>query len=1189
MYFESRLWAFTRGIRGRIVWTTGIGLLSVACGIGRLAMLGWLLAGLLGGKPIETLVRLILGIVAVMAARAALEQVRAMAAHRTAAMVQAKLRRTIFDKVAALGPGYAGMQRSATLTLALTESIDQLETWFGKFLPQFGLAILTPPLIFLTIAFIDLPVACTLLAFALLALFGPALWHALDQRNAQGLRQAYGAFAADFLDSVQGLATLKAFGQSKARGDRLAIRAQELCTRTMRVLATNVMVRGITDSMIALGAAAALAVGCWRIANGQMGLPELVVIVLLGTETFRPIRELRSALHQGMVGLSAAQGLYVLLDADPIVADAPAQALPTLAPTIDFDAVRFAYPGTSRTIHDGLDFHVQAGERIGIVGTSGVGKSSIVRLLMRFYDPVAGTIRIGGHDLRSLSFAQIRARIAVVSQEATPFHGTIAENIRFGRADASDADVEAAARAANIHDHILSLPMGYATTVGERGIKLSGGQRQRLAIARALLRDAPILVLDEALSAVDAENELVIQRALDRLMVGRTTLVLAHRLSSVIGCDRILVIHEGRVAEQGSHAALLAQDGLYARLMREQAEEAALAAPVHEAPAAGTAAPVVQGTALTRAPTEGVIAAKGLGWRALSATLLRMVAPFKLWLTGTILSGIARVFAFAGVGALSALVIRAMRNGEDPTPLLIALGIVALASGALHWLESWLAHDMAYRLLAQMRIAMYRKLDALAPAYLVRRRAGDLMALATADIELVEYFFAHTVAPGFVALLVPAVVIGVLATESLWVALTLLPFILAVGLSPFLMRERIDTLGSRVREATGELAAYAVECVQGLGEIAMFGREGERGDRIEALTRAHAAARLPYFASLTRQQGFQELVQGLGGLAVAVAGGVMAGKGAIDPGLLPLLTLLAMAAFLPISEIAQIGRQLSDTLGAARRIYALENEPVPVTDGPLSPAMRAAPTLALEQVGFTYPGARGRQLDDVSLTLSAGETLAIVGPSGAGKTTMAQLLLRFWDPDSGTIRLDGTDLRDFQLDALRSHSALVSQDTYLFNDTLEANIRLARPDASDEAVRAAVQDAALDDLVASLPAGLATMVGERGASLSGGQRQRVAIARALLKNAPFLILDEATSHLDGPSERRIRQAVGALRQRRTTIIIAHRLSTVRDADRIAVMERGRIVECGDHAALLAKGGLYARLVGRQMAAVSAAI
>ena len=295
---------------------------------------------------------------------------------------------------------------------------------------------------------------------------------------------------------------------------------------------------------------------------------------MLGIEIYRPMRELRTVLHQGMVGLSAAQGIYRILDDKPTVADAPPARLDkALAPTIEFEDVRFSYPGTRRTVHDGLSFRAAAGERLGLVGPSGGGKSSIVRLLLRFYDPDRGRILLGGHDLRTLPFAEIRSLISVVNQDTFLFHGTVEENIKLGRPEASHQELVEAARAANIHDFILTLPQGYATTIGEKGIKLSGGQRQRVAIARALLRDTPILVLDEALSAVDAENEAVIQEALDRLMQGRTTLILAHRLSSVIDCDRILVLDGGRVAEQGRHEALMARGGVYAGLMAEQARE----------------------------------------------------------------------------------------------------------------------------------------------------------------------------------------------------------------------------------------------------------------------------------------------------------------------------------------------------------------------------------------------------------------------------------------------------------------------------------------------------------------------------------------------------------------------------------------------------------------------------------------
>jgi ATP-binding cassette subfamily C protein CydCD len=1182
MHFEPRLWTFTEGVRLRIAGAVLIGLVAVGLGVARLALLGWLIGEVFAGRGLQSLAMPIALIALVMVLRGAFEHWRTMVAHTTASRVQKRLRRAIYDKIAALGPGTVGRQRSGALGLSLIDGVEQLEVYFGQFLPQFLIALLTPILIFAAVAFIDLPVAAVMLAFALIALFAPALWHRYDTANSQRRQDAYAAFAAEFLDSIQGLATLKAFGQSQPRADQLEGKAHELFRRTMRVLGTNVLARGITDSAIASGAAAALALGALRVEAGTMELSALLIILMLGVEIFRPMRELRTVLHEGMVGLSAAQGIYRILDDRPLVADAPAAALAApLAPTIAFEGVRFHYPGTRRIVHDGLDFRAAAGERIGIVGPSGGGKSSIVRLLLRFYDPDEGAVRIGGRDLRQLSFAQLRSLISVVNQDTFLFHGTVEENIRMGRPSASDADVEAAAKAANIHDFVMTLPHGYRTVIGEKGIKLSGGQRQRVAIARALLRDTPILVLDEALSAVDAENEAVIQEALDRLMRGRTTLILAHRLSSVIDCDRILVLEGGRVAESGRHDALMQAGSVYARLMAEQARESVASAVIDASPASRTVEAIADGAA--KPVTEGIIKAEGLNWIQLITALMKLVMPWKGRLTVTFLFGVLRVLAFIGVGALSALVVLALKNGQPYAPWLWALAVVAPLSGVLHWLESWIAHDMAFRLLSEMRIDVFRKLDALAPAYLVRRRTGDLMALATHDVELVEYFFAHTVAPAFVAILVPAAVLAVLAAESPWIALALLPFLAAVGLNPFLMRKRVDRLGSEAREAAGELGAFAVDSIQGLGEIVAFQQEERRGARLDALSDRHIRLRLPFFGELTLQHSLLEVFTGLGGLAVVVVGAAAAGQGAVDPAVLPLLTLLAMAAFLPVSEIAQVGRQLADTLGATRRIYALANESVPVTDGPGVAAQAGAATLALERVSFAYPGQGRRALTSVNFAIPAGKTVALVGTSGAGKTTTAQLLMRFWDPDDGRITLNGADLRDYRLDDLRRRIALVAQDTYLFNDTLRSNIRIARPAVSEAELMAAVEHASLGDLVAALPEGLDSPVGERGTSLSGGQRQRVAIARAFLKNAPVLILDEATSHLDAVNEQAVRRALDRLQADRTTIVIAHRLSTVRDADLIVVLDEGRVAETGTHAQLLARGGLYAQLVSRQLA------
>ena len=1194
MHLETRLWSFTEGVRGRIFFSMIIGLLAAGLGVARLALLGWLIGRVFAGDTLSQLTTPIVSIGLVMVLRGVFEHYRTMVAHKTAAQVQKHLRRTLFDRIAALGPSYAGKQRSGALTLSLVDGVEQLETYFGQYLPQLMVSFLTPIFIFAFVAWIDLPVAAVLFVFAMIALFLPAAWHSYDVANSKSRQVAYADFAAEFLDSIQGLATLKAFGQSGPRADSLAFKARDLFQRTMWVLGTNVLSRGITDCAITIGAAAGLVLGASRVVSGDMELAGLLIILMMGVEIFRPMRELRNVLHQGMVGMSAAQGIYSILDATSDVEDAPTNPeATTLEPSIAFENITFRYPGARRLVHQGLDFSVAAGERIGVVGPSGCGKSSVVRLLLRFFDPEEGRVTLGGMDLKDLSFEQIRRDISVVNQDTFLFHGTVGENIRMGRPDAGQDEVIEAARAANIHGFIADLPEGYDTVIGEKGIKLSGGQRQRVAIARAVLRDTPILVLDEALSAVDAENEAVIQEALDRLMKGRTTLILAHRLSSVIDCDRIIVLDEGQVAETGKHADLMKAGGVYAALMHEQARESRVTDDAVIIPVATERAPVesLESTpgGAKRAMTEGVIKAEGLNWFQVVTSLMGVIMPWKGRLALTFVFGVTRVLAFIGVGVASALIVLSLKNGTPYDQYLIWLWVLAPMAGIVHWMESWIAHDMAFRLLAEMRVDAFRKLDALAPAYLVRRRTGDLMSLATHDIELIEYFFAHTVAPAFVAVLVPALVVWFLGIQSLWIALALAPFLVAVGLSPFLMRGRVDRLGSKAREAAGELGAFAVDSVQGLGEIVTFQDEKRRAEGFDKLADHHISLRLPFFGELTFQQSLLEVFTGLGGLSVVVTGVSLASSGVIDPGILPLLTLLAMSAFLPVSEIAQIGRQLADTLGATRRYYALENEPIPVTDGPGAPTVDvAAAGLALEGLNFTYPGQGRRALENINVEIPAGQTVALVGTSGAGKTTTAQLLMRFWDPDEGRITLNGTDLRDYTVDDLRGRIALVAQNTFLFNDTLKANVMIARPEASEIELAAALKHAALDSLIETLPDGLDTMVGERGTSLSGGQRQRVAIARAFLKDAPILILDEATSHLDAVNEAAVRRALDVLKAERTTVVIAHRLSTIRDADKIVVLEEGRLIVTGSHDELLAAGGLYATLVSRQLASAQQA-
>ncbi|CAM4385876.1 lipid A export permease/ATP-binding protein MsbA [Bordetella tumbae] len=1278
MYFDSTLWAMTRGVRLRMLMCALLGLLGLTAGIARFALLGKFLAELFAGASGTALWWPLAGAALAIVLRGGFEHALNLLANRNAALIQNNLRAQLYDKIVELGPAWFGGQRTGGVMLAVVDGVEQLQTFFGRYLPQLFIAACAPIVIFAFIAWWDWPVALVLLVAALITLVLPLAAHRSHKDASRQRARAFKAFGEEFLDAMQGLPTLKAFGQSRTWGERLAQRARALSDNTFKVLGREVSARFATDIGITVGAAAALALGAWRVAEGQMTLAALLVVLMAGTEIFRPLRDMRSVLHQGLMGQSAAASVQALLDAttsapqatattgqdDAAAAsiasphpqscgvgqqtgqsrqpspdviqktlyggplsstasepqtdhtDAHQSAMPSSGPrgglAIAFRQVAFSYPGGRQITHQGMDFEIRPGERVGIVGPSGSGKSTLVRLLLRLHDPQSGVIEIDGRDLRTLDPEAVRASISLVAQDSTLFHGTVEENLLMARPDATPDQILAATTAANAHGFISALPQGYQTVLGERGTQLSGGQRQRLTIARALLRDTPILILDEALSSVDAENEAEIQQALDRLSRGRTTLVLAHRLSSVIGADRILVLDGGRIAETGTHETLMEGDTLYRQLMGGQQDSLHAApttsgvAPEDGAHAALASMPETAGSrsnASDSIPDGGTVLApadddhkrpapisldteaRHITTRQVLQTLTEIIRPWKKQFTITVGSGIGRVAAFIGVSVLGALVIARLKNGEPFDGLLIGLFAVAIAAAALHWIESWLAHSIAYQLLAEMRISLYQKLEALAPAYLLRRRSGDLVGLATQDVETVEYFYAHTVAPAFVATLVPVIVLAILGIAAWPLMLALLPFLLWAGLSPWLNRARVDAQGSRARQALGLLSAHLAETIQGLSDLVAFSATGRRRDAFLTICQDYQRVRLTLLADLSRQSALLEIATGLGGLAVATAGAWLVTQGALAASMLPLLILLSVAAFLPVSEIAQVSRQLADTLASTRRLRTIHDEPVPVVDGPLAPPLTGAGLpLAFEDVTFTYPGRHQPALRSVSLSLPAGATLALVGPSGAGKSTLASLLLRFWDPQEGAVRIGEERLPDLTLDALYSRIALVAQDTWLLNGTLEDNIRLARPHANQDELDQAVARAALSDFVAGLPEGLHTPVGERGVALSGGQRQRIAIARAFLRDAPILILDEATSHLDAISESQVHQALAELMRHRTTLIIAHRLSTIRQADTIAVVDGGQIVESGTHDALLQQGGAYANLVNRQMQA-----
>jgi thiol reductant ABC exporter CydC subunit len=553
-----------------------------------------------------------------------------------------------------------------------------------------------------------------------------------------------------------------------------------------------------------------------------------------------------------------------------------------------------------------------------------------------------------------------------------------------------------------------------------------------------------------------------------------------------------------------------------------------------------------------------------------------------------VISEILRQVSGIGVAVLgAALFARAVAGTaiEELYPYAAAMIILGLARGTFGYLGPYLSHVAAFRILVDLRDEFFWAIEPLAPAKLARRRTGDLVSTAVSDIELLELFFAHTAGPAVVAFIVPIIALTALATINLLLAEALLIFLILLILMPRLAFWLGTTLGERLRGQQALLNSQELDTIQGMKAILSFGYSRQR---IEELSE-NSAALLALQARQARNIGLQSAAKisivSAGILAVLLCASILVRQNSLAPGFLPITMILASSVFLSITSVVEISKQLSLTRAAARRLFLLLDEQPAVRDesglGPAVPIESIEPSISLQDVSFRYAPDEPLILSSISLEIPAGSTVALVGTSGAGKSTVINLMLRFWDPEAGRILLGGSDLRCYPMMQLRRLFSVVSQDVFLFSDSIRENIRLGRPEASDAEVEEVASRARIHDFIITLPQGYDTLVGERGVRLSGGERQRIAIARALLKGAPILVLDEATSSLDAENERAIKEALMERREGRTTIMIAHRLSTVVDADWIFVINGGRVVEQGRHEDLIARKGRYARLVEAQ--------
>ncbi|MFC8171260.1 thiol reductant ABC exporter subunit CydD [Streptomyces sp. NPDC057325] len=1192
---DPRLLRYARATRLFLSAVVVLGLVGAALVVAQAMLIAEVVVGSFQeGRPVSALATPLLLLAGVAVARGLVSWLTELAAHRASAAVKSELRGRLLGRAAALGPGWLGGQRTGSLIALATRGVDALDDYFARYLPQLGLAVVVPVAVLARIVTEDwVSAAIIVVTLPLIPLFMVLIgWYTQARMDRQW--KLLSRLSGHFLDVVAGLPTLKIFGRAKAQAESIRAITSEYRQATMRTLRIAFLSSFALELLATLSVALVAVTIGMRLVHGDLDLYTGLVILILAPEAYLPLRQVGAQYHAAAEGLAAAEEIFDVLERP--VRDGGTGAVPDTV-RLELDAVTVRHAGRAEPSLDAATLTVEPGETVALVGPSGSGKSTLLDVVLGFTAPEpGGTVRVGGEDLAGLDPEAWRSRIAWVPQRPYLFAGTIAENVRLARPDASDGAVREALRDAGADGFVAELPDGIETPLGEDGTGLSAGQRQRLALARAFLADRPLLLLDEPTAALDGETEAGVVDAVRRLAAGRTVLLVVHRPALLAVADRVV----GLGTNTGTPVAS-PPTGDTVGAGAPGTAEAVVWSATATATATGPAGPIgvagvtgVTDTAETATAdaADAVAAAGGTSDAVVPGGVLRRVRDMAGELKGrmalALLLGSLALGSAVGLMAVSGWLIS--RASEQPPVLYLMMAVTAtrafgIGRAVFRYAERLVSHDAVLRMLADLRVSVYLRLERIAPAGLRRTRRGDLLARLVQDVDALQDHWLRWLLPvgaalavgvgatGFTAWLLPEA--GAVLAAGLLVAGIAVP---AAGGALARRAER------RLAPARGALATSVADLLRGCAELTVAGALRSRTERAREADRVLTGIASRQAAATALGAGLSALVCGLTVAAAALVGVQAVRDGRLDGVSLAVVVLTPLAAFEAVTGLPLAVQYRQRVKHSAERVFEVLDAPVPVHE-PQTPAAPPVGPFPLELSGVSarYAGQERPALTGFGLTLEAGRRVAVVGASGSGKTTLAQVLLRFLDVEHGTYRLGGVPAGELDGDAVRRLVGLCAQDAHLFDSSVRENLRLAKVGADDGELREALRRARLLDWVDGLPEGLDTLVGEHGARLSGGQRQRLALARALLADFPVLVLDEPAEHLDLATADALTDDLLRATEGRTTVLITHRLHGLDAVDEVLVLDGGRTVQRGSYAELAAEEGPLRRMLEQERA------